>query len=53
MGIIINQSLKLQDHEDKIRAIKKFIGLKAKLLGRIIKTKKEKWWYLRSYLNQN
>ena len=42
LGIITNQSLKLQDHEDKIRAIEKFIGIKAKLLERIIEKTKGK-----------
>ena len=38
LGITINQSLKLKDHEDRIRKIENYVGLKAKLLGRALET---------------
>ena len=54
MGIKINQSLKLKDHENKIRGIEKHLCQKAKLLGRILNQLKEKynfWNNLKSKLS--
>ena len=38
----INQSLKIKDHENKLRMIENTIGKKAKLLGKLTKTIKGK-----------
>ena len=42
LWITINQSLKLNDQDNKIRIIEKVIGLRIKLIGRILKTTKGK-----------
>ena len=42
LSITINQSLKLKDHEDRIRKIQKYGGLKAKVLGKELETTKGK-----------
>ena len=53
LGITINQSLKLKDHENKMRTIESCIGYKTKLLGRILETMKGKCSFLKLYLDQD
>ena len=43
LRIIINQSLKLKDLENKMRTIEICVCTKIKLLGRILETIKGKW----------
>ena len=42
LGIIINQSLRLKEHEQKLRSFEKLMNLKINMIGRILKKTRSK-----------